>query len=69
MSEYYPVEPDLQSVLESEARLIARVAELEAERDRLREALGNMVSLASPYFTDGPQRVAISAAAAALEGE
>ena len=50
---------------EADARLIAFAPELLV-------ALKNMVSLASPYFTDGPQRVAISEARAAIakaEGE
>ena len=55
------------SLAEDNEALNKRVAELETERDRLREALKNVASLAAPYFTDGPQRVAISEARAALK--
>ena len=43
-----------------------RIAELEAENARLREALGNMVSLATPFFSDDSQMLALSEARAAL---
>jgi hypothetical protein len=50
----------------------ARISALEAERDRLREALHNMIVLADPHFSDDAQMLALNEARAALgdsEGE